>query len=98
MMSGFKTFITMRAVTATVISIRMPMIASFLLPLPPLPVQEEIVRILDTFSSTVAELEAERAARIRQYEYYRDFLLTFNELSVESVDRQTDRQTDGYDG
>ena len=67
-------------------------IDKFLIPLPPLPVQEEIVRILDTFSSTVAELEAERAARIRQYEHYRDFLLTFNELSVESVDRQTDRR------
>ena len=60
-------------------------LAPMIIPLPPLPVQEEIVRILDTFSSTVAELEqklnAERAARIRQYEHYRDELLTFESKS-----------------
>lgn len=63
--------------------------SKFQIPLPPLPVQEEIVRILDTFSSTVAELEAERAARIRQYEHYRDFLLTFNETAGQLL---TDKQ------
>jgi len=47
------------------------------IPVPPLAVQEEIVRILDTFSSAVTELEAEHAARVRQYEYYRNELLTF---------------------
>ena len=78
MMANFKKFITMKAVTATVVSIRMPMIASFLLPLPPLPVQEEIVRILDTFSNVVVELEAEQAARVRQYEHYRNELLSFD--------------------
>ena len=55
------------------------------LPIPPLPVQEEIVRILDTFSSTVAELEqklnAERAARTKQYEHYRNELLSFDSNS-----------------
>ena len=56
-------------------------LAPMIIPLPPLPVQEEIVRILDTFSNTVAELEAERAARIRQYEHYRDELLTFESKS-----------------
>jgi len=85
MRSNFKKFITMKAVTATVISIRMPMIASFLLPIPPLPVQEEIVRILDTFSGVVAELEqklnAEQAARVRQYEHYRNELLSFDSNS-----------------
>lgn len=83
MRSNFKKFITMKAVTATVISIRMPMIASFLLPIPPLPIQEEIVRVLDTFSGVVTELEqsleAEQAARVRQYEHYRDSLLFFED-------------------
>ena len=64
-------------------------LASIEIPIPPLPVQEEIVRILDTFSNTVAELEAERAARIRQYEHYRDFLLTFNETAGQLL---TDKQ------
>lgn len=48
------------------------------IPVPPLPVQEEIVRILDTFTDLEAELEAELEAREKQYEYYRDQLLTLN--------------------
>ncbi len=50
----------------------------FSIPIPPLPVQEEIVRILDCFSSYAAELQAELQARKEQYEYYRNLLLTFN--------------------
>lgn len=79
----------MKAVTATVISIRRPMIASFLLPLPPLPVQEEIVRILDTFTALETELEAELAARTKQYEHYREELLGLevsNVLKSEQID------------
>lgn len=45
-------------------------------PVPPLPVQEEIVRILDSFSSLEAELEARR----KQYAYYRNELLTFERV------------------
>ena len=40
------------------------------LPIPPLPVQEEIVRILDNFTDLTAELQAELQARAKQYEYY----------------------------
>ena len=47
----------------------------FQIPLPPLPVQEEIVRILDNFTDYTAELTAELTARQNQYEYYRDKLL-----------------------
>ena len=46
---------------------------------PPLPVQEEIVKVLDAFTALEAELEAELEARKRQYEYYRNKLLTFDE-------------------
>ena len=53
---------------------------SLVLPLPPLPVQEEIVCILDTFTALETELEnqleAELAARTKQYEHYRDSLFT----------------------
>ena len=45
------------------------------LPVPPLEVQREIVRILDNFTSLTAELQAELQARKKQYEYYRDELL-----------------------
>ena len=49
------------------------------IPIPPLPVQEEIVKVLDAFTALEAELEAELEARKRQYEYYRNKLLTFDE-------------------
>ena len=46
------------------------------IPLPPLPVQSETVRILDNFT----ELTAELTARKKQYEFYRDKLLTFGDV------------------
>ena len=49
------------------------------IPIPPLAIQQEIVKILDTFTTLEAELEAELEARKKQYEYYRDELLTFGE-------------------
>lgn len=55
-------------------------IDKFLVPLPPPPVQEEIVKILDRFAEYAAELQAELQARQEQYEYYRNKLLTFNEI------------------
>ena len=55
--------------------------ARIIIPVPPLPIQREIVRILDSFTSLEAELEAELEARRKQYEYYRDQLLSFKYLS-----------------
>ena len=48
------------------------------IPLPPLPIQQEIVRILDNFIELTAELTAELTKRNKQYEYYRNELLNFN--------------------
>ena len=45
------------------------------IPVPPIEVQEEIVRVLDSFAKLEAELEAELEARRRQYAYYRDQLI-----------------------
>ena len=53
-------------------------IAKFLIPVPPIEVQEEIVKILDRFADYAAEPQAELQARKEQYEYYRNLLLTFN--------------------
>lgn len=53
--------------------------SKFLIPVPPLEVQRQIVKVLDTFTTLEAELEAELEARRRQYQYYRDALLTFGE-------------------
>lgn len=52
-------------------------ISSLEIPLPPLSVQKEIVRILDNFTNLAAELQAELQARQQQYQYYRDTLLSF---------------------
>ena len=54
--------------------------SQFEIPVPPLPVQEEIVRILDHFTNLTAELQAELQARKEQYEYYRNKLLTFDKI------------------
>ena len=69
--SRFRKHILSKAVDATVSSIRKPMIESFPVPVPPLAVQDEIVRILDTFTELEAELEAELDARRLQYHYLR---------------------------
>ena len=53
------------------------------IPVPPLEVQNEIVRILDTFTSHTAELQAELQARKQQYEYYRNKLLSFDKNNVD---------------
>lgn len=55
-------------------------------PLPPIEVQTEIVRILDKFTSLEAELEAELDCRKRQYEYYRDKLLSFENVGGQEVE------------
>ncbi|MBB1540977.1 MAG: restriction endonuclease subunit S [Bacteroidia bacterium] len=71
------------------------------IPLSPLPVQQEIVRILDKFTQLEAELEAELDCRKRQYEYYRNKLLTFNELEngggVEIVWKTLDQISENLD-
>ena len=51
------------------------------IPIPPLEIQQKIVDILDTFTELTAELTAELEARKKQYEYYRDKLLNFNNLN-----------------
>lgn len=61
-------------------SIRKSTLEKYCIPVPPLEVQREIVRILDHFTELTAkltaELTAELTARKMQYEYYRDSLLT----------------------
>ncbi|EAU4681792.1 hypothetical protein EAP58_28070 [Salmonella enterica] len=85
---GFRKYILMKSVGATSISIRKPMLEDFQIPIPcpdkpekSLAIQSEIVRILDAFSTlthSISEgLPREIELRRRQYEYYRDLLLSF---------------------
>ena len=79
--NNIQIFRTTAAGMGSMPQISLPVTDNFLIPLPPLPVQQEIVRILDTFTELEAELEteleAELEARKKQYEYYRDTLLSF---------------------
>ena len=66
------------------------------IPVPKLEIQKKIVHVLDNFESICSDLNiglpAEIEARQKQYEYYRDLLLTFAETgSTLMTDRQTDR-------
>ena len=60
------------------------------IPIPPLPVQSEIVKILDKFTEVTAQLQEQLAlevtARRKQYEYYRDKLLTFDVFAMGASD------------
>ena len=62
-----------------VIEVTPDTLKSVKLPVPPLEVQREIVRILDSFTLLTDELTDELTARKNQYEFYRDKLLTTNE-------------------
>ena len=53
------------------------------IPLPPLEIQQEIVGMLNSFTELEAELEAELTKRKQQYEYYRDHLLSFENIAGE---------------
>ena len=63
-------------VKSKVVHSSVPAIREIKVPVPPIEVQCEIVRILDNFTNLTAELAAELTARKTQYAYYRDNLLT----------------------
>ena len=90
MLSSFKQYILMKRAGATAISIRKPMLEGFQVPIPcpdqpekSLAIQSEIVRILDKFTALTAELTAELTMRKKQYNYYRDQLLSLEEDEIE---------------
>ena len=60
--------------TGSVPTINTEKVSSVKIPVPPIEVQCEIVRILDSFTELTTELTTELSARRKQYEYYRDWL------------------------
>ncbi len=72
----------MKACSATVMSLRKPMFLEFPIPVPPLDIQHEVVRVLDSFAELEAELKAELEARKAQYAHYRDKLLSRESLEA----------------
>ena len=86
-------------VKSKVVHSNVPSIKEIQIPLPSLEIQEKYANVLDNFEAICTDLNiglpAEIEARQKQYEYYRDLLLTFAETgNMLETDRQTDRQTD----
>lgn len=92
--TNFMNYIGKTMFKGSVPSIRRPMLNAFKIPIPPLEVQKEIVRLLDDFTAKTAELQAELnkeyEARKKQYEYYRDQTLTKESLSTNICDKVDD--------
>ncbi|WQW48542.1 restriction endonuclease subunit S [Helicobacter pylori] len=63
-------------------SVDMTAFKKYKFPIPPLEIQQEIVKILDTFT----ELNTELKARKKQYEYYQNMLLDFNDINQNHKD------------
>jgi len=88
LIAKFYDYILKTSVNSSVTSMRKPMFLNFPIPIPPLHVQERIVNILDKFdtlTNSISEgLPREIELRKKQYEYYRDLLLTFPKKEVEA--------------
>ncbi|WP_434632756.1 restriction endonuclease subunit S [Helicobacter pylori] len=56
------------------------------IPIPPLEIQQEIVKILDAFTELNTELNTELKARKKQYQYYQNMLLDFNDINSNHQD------------
>ena len=80
--NSFKQYLSLALNSSTINNLNSSVMGNFEFPLPPIEVQTEIVRILDKFT----ELEAELDCRKRQYEYYRDKLLSFENVGGQNVE------------
>lgn len=83
--ASIRTQIAKTANGVTRYNVSKKLFANILLPLPPLPIQREIVTILDKFTALQANLEEELQLRQKQYETYREQLLTFEEGECEKI-------------
>ncbi len=86
-------FIQSQATDAIPAHLPTEVIGSIQIPIPPLEVQKEVANILDKFTQLEAELSAELEARRKQYDFYRNQLLTF-----EQQDSQRERERETLNG
>lgn len=84
-LQNIETFIKSKVRKAGIPTLDNKVLENIKIPLPPLSVQHRIVEILDKFTALEAELEANLEAELdcrkRQYEYYRNQLLSFDMLN-----------------
>ncbi|GHS23291.1 anti-codon nuclease masking agent (prrB) [Helicobacter pylori] len=67
-------------------SVDMTAFKKYKFPIPPLEIQQEIVKILDAFTELNTELNTELKARKKQYQYYQNMLLDFNDINSNHQD------------
>ncbi|GAA9575099.1 restriction endonuclease subunit S [Helicobacter pylori] len=67
-------------------SVDMTAFKKYKFPIPPLEIQQEIVKILDAFTELNTELNTELKARKKQYQYYQNMLLDFNDINQNHQD------------
>ena len=77
-------YIKARVRKASIPRLSRTVVERLVVPVPPIEVQREIVRVLDNFTLLTAELTAELQLRKKQYEYYRNYMLTF-ETEVQHI-------------
>ncbi len=68
-------------------------IETLTIPIPPLEIQQEIVKILDAFTELNTELNTELKARKKQYEYYQNMLLDFKDANQNHKDAKMSAKT-----
>ena len=74
---SFYKYVCGQSVSSSVSSLRKPKLMAYPIPILPIEKQQEIVEILDTFEAMIANIKEEIALRTKQYEYYREKLLSF---------------------
>ncbi|WP_154437841.1 restriction endonuclease subunit S [Helicobacter pylori] len=74
-------------------SVDMTAFKKYKFPIPPLEIQQEIVKILDAFTELNTELNTELKARKKQYEYYQNMLLDFKDANQNHKDAKMSAKT-----
>ncbi len=82
----FKQYLEKSLNTTTINNLNANILQNFLIPIPPLEIQQEIVKILDAFTELNTELNTELKARKKQYEYYQNMLLDFKDINLNHKD------------
>ena len=77
----FQSVVEQQKTGSTISHLTQALFSRLMIPIPPLEIQREIVRILDNFTNLTAELTAELTARKAQYSHYRDKLLSYTSMT-----------------
>ncbi|VEU62873.1 restriction endonuclease subunit S [Mycoplasmopsis bovirhinis] len=91
--NSFKDYISQKSLNGVISYITLPILQEFSVPIPPLPVQDRIAEVLDNFEKICKDLKiglpSEIQLRQKQYEYYRNLLLSFN---IDDIMRERERE------